>query len=122
MTFSAKQSRAAVQLEPFHFANMDDEPRQVSHMKELSLDQAMRVLVDGELEDVLNEVVPGLGTEIAGWPSYVIEDFVKAWQAHSDVVLPGGEPGKPSTSSASSASTAARSRRTSRSGGSRSRR
>ena len=120
--FSAKQISDSAQLEPFQFQNLEGEPRELPHMKMLSLDQGMRILADAELEQVINEVAPGLGTEIAHWPAHVIEGFVVAWQKHSDVMLPGGEPGKSSAPSTSSPSTAARSRRTSHSGGSRSKR
>lgn len=122
MTFSAKRSRDDANLEPFPFENLDDEPRSVPHMKMLALKQSLRILLDGEFEEVLNEVEPGLGTEIASWPSHVIEDFVQEWLTHSGVERPGGEPGKPSPPSPSSKSTVTRSRPTSRSGGSRSRR
>ncbi len=122
MTFSAKKSRDSAQLEPFPFENLDGEPREAPHLKTFSLDDGERIIAAGKFREVLDEVSPGLGTEIASWPSHVVEDFMQAWLDHSGIVLPGGEPGKSSESSTTSASTAVRSRRTSRSGGSRSRR
>jgi hypothetical protein len=119
--FSARQAISDADLEPFVFEDSQGRQRQVPHMKALTLDQGLRLLTNGEVKEVLDEVAPEVGTEVATWPAHVIETFFQAWQAHSGVVV-DGEPGKSSTSSPSSPSTAAQSKRTSRSGGSHSRR
>lgn len=118
--FSARKA-ATSKLEPFDFENLDGEPRQIPHVKTLSVDQGQRILADGDLT-VIDEIAPGMGTEISSWPAHVVEEFTRAWMAHSGIVLPDGSPGKSSTYSPSSPSTGRPSKRTSRSAASRSRR
>jgi hypothetical protein len=119
--FSAQQAINDASLAPFSFEDSKGQVREVPHMKALSLEQGERLLLHGEVKEVLDEVAPEVGTEVATWPAHVVEDFFREWQAHSDVQFED-EPGKSSASSPRSASTAARSKRTSRSAGSRSRR
>lgn len=105
--FSARQAIADADLEPFPFEDSQGVLRELPHMKALTLDQGIRILRHGEIKEVVDELVPGLGTEIATWPAHVIEDWVSAWRKHSGVTLPGGEPGKSSNTSPSSLNTAA---------------
>lgn len=124
MTFSVKQAIADADLEPYPYEDAQGIARTLPHMKLLSARQLYRVLREGDLVGVLTEVgVDQVEAEaIDGWPGHVIEPFLLDWMKHSDVELPGGEPGKSPSSSPSSKSTPARSKRTSRGGATTSRR
>lgn len=118
--FSIKEAVANVSLPPFPFEDIDGEPRELPHLKLLSLELGQRIL-SGDLT-ALEEIGadPAIVAQIPRWPAHATEDLVRDWMAHSDIKVPGGAPGKSPTSSPSSRSTATSSRRTSGSGGSRS--
>lgn len=120
--FSVKQAIDDADLAPFPFQDADGNTRELPHLKLLSPNQGVRAL-NGDLK-VLAEIGidEDLAEALADWPSHVIESLLMAWMKHSDVQIPGGEPGKSPKSLPSSPNTAPRSRRTSGSGASRSRR
>jgi len=124
MTFSVRQAIADADLAPFPIEDAHGVTRELPHLKALTARQLLRLLRDGEIEEVLTEVGtdPELVAQIGDWPGHVLEPLLADWMEHSDVRLPGGAPGKSRPSSASSTSTPPPSRRTSRGGGSTSRR
>lgn len=112
MTFSVRQAIDDADLAPFVFEDADGEVRQLPHMKTLTPRQGLRIFYDGAVEEVLTEVAPGVAPLFLDLPSHVVEQLMAAWMEHSEVRMPGGEPGKSGPSSLSSPSTAASSRRT----------
>lgn len=124
MTFSVRQAISDADLAPFPFEDAEGVARELPHMKQLSANQLMRLLRDGQLVEVLTELNadPKVVEAISDWPGHVLEPLLQEWMTHSDVQMPGGEPGKSPASTRSSTSTPTRSRRTSRGGGTTSRR
>lgn len=117
--FSVRQAIADADLEPYQFEDADGVDQTLPHMKVLSAAQLMRLLRDGQVSEVLAEVGvdPAVAEAMTDWPGHVLEPFIADWMEHSDVRMPGGEPGKSRTSTPSSTATPERSKRTSRGGG-----
>lgn len=120
--FSIRQVIDDADLPPFEFEDADGRTRILPHLKTLTPRQGLRIFAHGALEEVLREVTPDVADLLMDLPSHVVDALTRAWMEHSDITMPGGEPGKSASSSTSSPSTARRSRQTSRGGASTSRR
>lgn len=107
MTFSARKSLADAKLPPFDFTDLDDVPRQLPHLKSLSVDLVTKFEDAGLIEVIAELADADVAAALSAMPVAVIEELAQAWQAHAVA-----DPGESPASSPSTGSTARRSRPT----------